>query len=111
MMEEWDAYKSQRDATKSTLSNAENALSESLAREAQLRSELDDMRALLSTHLDGANSNVNVNRRRIGTATHRNSPTPRHPSAVPQAASPTFHDRFNRFLPTSPTSLSHRDIS
>jgi hypothetical protein len=110
VMEERDAYKSRLDTTESALSSAEKALSKSLAHEAQLRSELGDARALLSIHLDGADSNVNINRRRVGSAT-RNSPTPHRPLAVPHAASPTFHDRFDHFLPTSPTSLSRRGIS
>src|SRR5882762_6869466 len=42
VMEERDTYKSRLDTTESALSSAEKALSKSLAREAQLRSELED---------------------------------------------------------------------
>jgi len=52
MMEQRDTYKAQLDAVQSMLCATEEALSKSLAREEELRSELSNARGILSTRID-----------------------------------------------------------
>jgi hypothetical protein len=52
VIEEREYYKSQVDTLQSTLSKTENDLRNSLAREEQLKSELDNIKTILSTRVD-----------------------------------------------------------
>jgi len=75
-LEQRDLYRNQVDSMQSALSATERALAESLAREEELRSELDSTRALLVSRRDGTEPNVNVSRRRGGSASRHASPAP-----------------------------------
>ena len=113
VIEERDNYKSQVDTTQSGLSRTENALRDSLAREEQLKSELDNTRAMLSTRIDGADSNIIVSRHRVKDPTPSRHNSPRlhvahHTSPTAHPTTPTFHDRFDRFSHISPTPPSRR---
>jgi hypothetical protein len=77
MMEQRDACKAQLDAVQLMLSATEEALAKSLACKEELRFELSNARGILSTHVDGTDSNVNVTRHQIGSANCRSPHTPR----------------------------------
>jgi hypothetical protein len=112
MIEERDSYKSQLDTVQAALSATEQALSESLAREEDLNHQLENATVIMSTSMDGADSNVNVGRGRAGSASRHGSPTPHtaHHTASPArriahhtlpVSSPlALRDRFDRFSPT-----------
>ena len=117
-IEQQDLYKAQLETMHSVLSMTEEALSESLVCEADLRSELDNARAILSTRIDGTDSNINISHCQVGSAarhpstpriSHHTSPTPRivhHTPPISHISSPTYHDCFDRLDPTSPISPS-----
>ena len=88
MMEQRDTYKAQLDAVQSMLSATEEALGESLAREEQLRFELSNARGILSTRIDGTDSNVNVSRRQLGSASRHSPHTPRITPHISRITSP-----------------------
>ena len=90
LMEERDNYKSQVDAAQRALSRTEFALRASLAREEQLKSELDTSRAMIST-FEGSTDPARYNSPRL----HQTSPI----------ANPTtpFQNRSDRFSHVSPT--------
>ena len=95
------------------LSATEQALFKSLAREEDLRCQLENATAIMSTSMDGTDSNVNVSRGHAGSASRHGSPTPyiAHHTAsparriahhTPPVSSPlALRDRFDRFSPTS----------
>jgi len=113
MIDQRDLYKSQLDTVQAALSATEQALSESLAREEDLRCQLKNAATIMSTSMDGADSNINVSRGHPGSASRHGSPTPHitHHTAsparriahhTPPVSSPlALHDQFDRFSPTS----------
>jgi hypothetical protein len=120
MVDQRDTYKSQLETAQAALFATERALRESLAREEELRRQLENSTAILSTHMDGTDPNVNISRRQAGSTSrqgfstphvthHATSPTRcivyQTPSASRIASPPTLLDRFDNF---SPASASHR---
>ena len=113
LVDQRDLYKSQLDTVQAALSATERALSESLAREEDLRCQLENATAIMSTSMDGTDSNVNVSHGHAGSASRHGSPTPyiAHHTAsparriahhTPPVSSPlALRDRFDRFSPTS----------
>jgi hypothetical protein len=97
MMEERDTYKTQLYALQSLLSATEKSLAESLAREGELRSELNNARSVQLTGTD-ARANRHASPSRIS---HHTSPMARISPHISRIASPTHSDRLDSF--TSPT--------
>jgi len=111
MMEERDTYKAQLDAVQSMLSATEEALAKSLAREEELRFELSNARGILSTHVDGTDSNVNVSHRQIGGANRHSPHTPRITPHISRITSPTpASHQGNAFAPSSRASPISRRL-
>ena len=111
VIEERDNFKSQVNNVQSALSMTENALCDSLAREEQLKSELDNTRAMVSTHVDGADSNTIVSRHRLKDPTRHTSPrlhVARHTSPIAHPTTPSSHNRFDCFSHISPMPPSRR---
>jgi len=113
MMEQRDTYKAQLDAVQSMLCATEEALSKSLAREEELRSELSNARGILSTRIDGTDSNVNVSRRQLGSASRHSPHTPRITPHISRIASPMPASRHgNTFAsPSRASPISRRLFS
>jgi hypothetical protein len=120
MIDQRDTYKSQLETAQAALSATERALRESLAREEELKRQLENSTAILSTHMDGTDPNINVSRRQAGSTSRHGFPTPhvahhatsptrrvvhQTPPASRIASPPTLLDRFDNF---SPASASHR---
>ena len=112
LMEERDNYKSQVDAAQRALSRTEFALRASLAREEQLKSELDTSRAMIST-FEGSTDPARYNSPRLHQTSPIANPTtpfqnrynsPRLHLTSP-IANPTtpFKNRSDRFSHVSPT--------
>ena len=111
LIEQCDTYKARLDAMQSVLLTTEEALTESLAREEDLKAELNS-----ALSINGAGSNVNIIRRQVGSpkglaspplpTSHRASPTSRNTAHISGIGSPTHHNRLPHFSPTSPTPAS-----
>ena len=111
VIEERDNFKSQVDNVQSALAITEKALRDSLACEEQLKSELDNTRAMVSTRVDGADSNTIVSRHHLKDPIRHTSPhlhVAPHTSPIPHPTTPSFHDRFDRLSHISPTPPSRR---
>ena len=106
VIEKHDNFKSQVDNVQSALSITEKALRDSLAHEEQLKSELDNTRAMVSTRVDGADSNTIVSLHHLKDPIHHTSPrlhVAPHTSSIPHPTTPSFHNRFDHFSHISPT--------
>lgn len=116
LIEQQDLYKSQLDTVQAVLSATEQALSESLAREEDLKRQLENATTISSTTVDGADSNINVSRHRTGSASCHGSPAPHvalhtasparrsahHTPPISRIAlPPTLHDHFNQISPST----------
>ena len=119
MIDQCDTYKSQLEIAQAALSATERALHESLACEEELKCQLENSMAILSTHMDGTDPNINVSRHQAGSISHHGFPTPhvahhatspthrvvhQTPPASHIASLMTLLDRFDNF---SPASASH----
>ena len=110
MMEQWDTYKAQLDAVQSMLCATEEALSKSLACKEELRSELSNVRGILSTHIDGTNSNVNISHHQLRGVSHHSPHTPRitpHISCI-TSSTPASHHGNTFASPSCASPISHR---
>ena len=101
MMEQRDTYKAQLEAVQSMLSATEEALAKSLAREEELGFELSNARGMLSTRVDGTDSNVNVSRRQIRSANHHSPHTPCITPHISRITSPTPASHHGNALASS----------
>ena len=113
VIEERDKYKSQVDTMQSTLSMTESALLNSLAREEHLKSELNNTRAMLSSRVDGAESNITISYHQVKDATRHTSPRVHvaghhDTSPIVHPTTPGFRDRSDRFIHISPMPPSRR---
>ena len=118
MIEECNNFKSQVNM-QSALSMTENALHDSLACEEQLKSELDNTRAMVSTCIDGADTNTIVSHHHLKDPTCHTSlhlHAAHHTLPIAHPTTPSFHDRFDHFsyifsMPPSHHSNAYASLS